>query len=530
VLAAPRNLTYSTNPASYSTNVAILPNQPSYTGGAPSSYSVSPALPAGLVLNPATGIITGTPTAAVAASNYTVTARNATDSTSAVIGISVALTIFPPANLSYSLNPALYTMGTVIAANNPSYSGGVPTRFSVTPALPAGIRLDTLTGVISGTPTAVSAATGYTVTASNSAGSTVATLNITVRIAAPANLTYLANPVTYTVGTPIASNTPTSGGGAPTGYSVIPALPAGLALNPTTGAITGTPTVVTAAANYTLTASNGTGSTTASLNITVRVAAPASITYSANPATYSVGVPIVNNTPAFTGGAPTGYAVNPALPPGLVLNTLTGVISGTPTAARALAAYTITASNGTGFTTATLTITVNIILTTSISFSPPIPITLFVDSTYAPGILWNPANATNRTFTLSSTTAGTVSIPTTTTFRTIYIGVGNVTATSFDGPRTSVASFNIVRPPFNKVSGILATRCNTCHTAASGLTLLDSARTMGMSATYPTRTLRSEIVRRIQILPANAPEHMPADGITVLPSVEMNAMIRYFSW
>src|SRR5690606_34663186 len=49
----------------------------------------TPALPAGLTLNATSGKIGGTPTAASAAANYTVTAVNATDTATAVVNITV---------------------------------------------------------------------------------------------------------------------------------------------------------------------------------------------------------------------------------------------------------------------------------------------------------------------------------------------------------------------------------------------------------------------------------------------------------
>src|SRR6202007_1969320 len=125
------------------------------------------------------------------------------------------------------------------------------------------------TGVISGTPTVVAAAASYTVTATNSGGSTTANVGITVNDGPPSGLTYSTNPATYTVGTAITANTPTSSGGAVVSYAVSPALPAGRSLSTTTGVISGTPTVVAAAASYTVTATNNGGSTTASVTITV---------------------------------------------------------------------------------------------------------------------------------------------------------------------------------------------------------------------------------------------------------------------
>src|ERR1035437_1417788 len=183
------------------------------------------------------------------------------------------ITLQPPSALSYTTATADYTVGTAITPNSPTSTGGAVTSYSVSPALPAGLSLSTSTGVISGTPTVVIATASYTVTASNSAGSTTASLSITVNVAAPAGLSYTTGTAVYTVGTPIAANAPTSTGGAVTAYGVSPALPAGLGMDEDTGIITGTPTAITAKANYTVIPSNLTGNATATLSITVNAAA-----------------------------------------------------------------------------------------------------------------------------------------------------------------------------------------------------------------------------------------------------------------
>jgi sugar lactone lactonase YvrE len=53
--------------------------------------------------------------------------------------------------------------------------------YNISPALPAGLSFDGATGAISGTPTAVSPATNYTITAYNNLGSSSATVSITVQ-------------------------------------------------------------------------------------------------------------------------------------------------------------------------------------------------------------------------------------------------------------------------------------------------------------------------------------------------------------
>lgn len=89
-------------------------------------------------------------------------------------------TILAPAGLSYPTPDNLYVAGEAIAANTPRVAGGPASAFSVSPALPAGLRLDALTGAITGTPTALRAHATYTVTASNAAGSASTQLRLTV--------------------------------------------------------------------------------------------------------------------------------------------------------------------------------------------------------------------------------------------------------------------------------------------------------------------------------------------------------------
>jgi hypothetical protein len=91
--------------------------------------------------------------------------------------------VAPPSDLTYSTNPATYTVGLAIAANGPSSGGGAVLSYSAPPAMPAGLSLDTSTGVITGTPTAVTPTAGYTVTATNSGGSASAAVRITVGVA-----------------------------------------------------------------------------------------------------------------------------------------------------------------------------------------------------------------------------------------------------------------------------------------------------------------------------------------------------------
>ena len=90
-----------------------------------------------------------------------------------------------PLTLSYTTDPAIYTKGVLIVSNNPTSTGGEVSSYNVRPTLPAGLSLVSSSGIISGTPMAVTATTSYTITASNAAGSAKGTLSITVVDADP---------------------------------------------------------------------------------------------------------------------------------------------------------------------------------------------------------------------------------------------------------------------------------------------------------------------------------------------------------
>ena len=169
---------------------------------------------------------------------------------------------------------------------------------------------------------------------------------------------YSNSPAIYGLGAPIAPNVPIISFGTPTGFSVSPDLPDGLALDTTTGSITGIPTAETVAADYTITASFD-ASPDSSFDLNIEVTNPIFQGYSLNPALYQRGSDIGANIPEFNGAAPDSFAVSPALPDGLSLDLNSGDITGIPTAAQAPAEYTITASY-TGLPDALITISIAI--------------------------------------------------------------------------------------------------------------------------------------------------------------------------
>ncbi len=85
----PAGLSYSASYAIYTETIPIQTNTPLSNGGPILSYDVTPALPAGLTIDPATGIISGTPIGYTALDTYTVTATNDAGNTTTTLSIGV---------------------------------------------------------------------------------------------------------------------------------------------------------------------------------------------------------------------------------------------------------------------------------------------------------------------------------------------------------------------------------------------------------------------------------------------------------
>ncbi|MEO8751652.1 MAG: IPTL-CTERM sorting domain-containing protein [Casimicrobiaceae bacterium] len=161
------------------------------------------------------------------------------------------------------------------------------------------------------------------------------------------------NPATLppgVVGTPYSQVITASGGTAPYTYAVSSGvLPAGLSLNPATGAITGTPTTF-GTFNFTITATdaNGCPGTRAYSVVIAAATCPAIVLNPALLPSGHIGTPYSQIVSASGGLAPYTYAVSSgALPGGLLLNSLTGAITGTPTTA-GIFNFTIMATDSNG--------------------------------------------------------------------------------------------------------------------------------------------------------------------------------------
>ena len=305
------------------------------------AWSVSSGtLPAGVTLDPVTGILSGTPT-----NNGTFSFTVDVTDNNAPPGFGqqpYSWVINPPVSLSPSSLSAM-VVGVPFTESVSASGGTTPYNYAVTAGtLPAGLVLDALTGAITGTPT-VSGAYSFTITATDAVtasasvpySGTVTSPTITV---SPSTLSSMV------VGVPFSESVSASGGTAPYTYTVTSGtLPAGLTLNPTTGLISGTPTT-SGAYSFTITATDAFSSTgsqpyTGTVILTTITVSPSTLS------TIQVSVPFSESVSASGGTAPYTYAVTAGtLPAGLTLNPTTGLISGTPTVSLSYG-FTITATD-----------------------------------------------------------------------------------------------------------------------------------------------------------------------------------------
>jgi lysophospholipase L1-like esterase len=302
-------------------------------GAAPVRWSVSAgALPSGLSLDPAAGLLGGTPTAA---GTYTFTVE-VTDATaplpqmaskqlSITIGAAPRLTITTP-NLPSGAE------GTYYSASIQATGGAGSDQWSVSPgSLPAGLSLNPGTGQITGTPSGIGTFS-FGVTVTDAAGSTVSqSYSVTV---VPNPLTASSVLPRATVGTGYVGNVAPSGGQAPYTWSLLSGtLPPGLAFNAADGTIAGTPTQAGAFPLQVAVSDSSSPAQQVTVNLTLTVNAPPQLQVSAQvPVPVAIGVPYTALI-GFSGGQyPYTWTVTSgSLPPGLTLGQ--AMIGGTPTTA-----------------------------------------------------------------------------------------------------------------------------------------------------------------------------------------------------
>jgi hypothetical protein len=402
--------------------------------GNPTSWSVTGTTPAGMVFNTGTGDYSGTPSAGSAGIyNFDVTATNAEGSHT----VSYQHTVIAPGGGAPTITgPATpLSAGTENVAYNTTFSatGAAPIGWSVIlGSLPPGMSLNTGTGAYTGTPT-TAGVYSFTIQALNGSGSDSRAYSHTINaatgsaptITAPTSLSNGTTTVAYSSGFAATGTVPI------TWSLALGTLPAGMSINPTTGAYTGTPTVA-GSFTFTVRAQNGYGQNTRQYTHTIvtQTAGPPVITGPNPPlADGTVGVPY--SVAATATGDPTiTWSVVPGgpLPPGMSLDANTGVYSGTPSSAGSFT-FTFRALNASGNDTQSYTHTIN-----PVGGTPP--------TITGPASPLSPATQ-NVPFTATVTATGSSPLTWSLTAGALPAGMGlNTSDGTYAGTPTAVGSFS----------------------------------------------------------------------------------------
>jgi hypothetical protein len=168
-----------------------------------------------------------------------------------------------PAPVITSATTATGTVGRAFSYQITASNG--PTSYNAT-GLPAGLSVNTGSGVISGTPT-TAGTNSVIISASNANGTGSNTLTLIVNAAGTPAITS-STTASGTVGSAFSYQITASN--SPTNYNAT-GLPAGLSVNTSSGVISGTPTTA-GASSVTISASNANGTGSATLTLTINPA------------------------------------------------------------------------------------------------------------------------------------------------------------------------------------------------------------------------------------------------------------------
>ncbi|TDU70794.1 putative Ig domain-containing protein [Prosthecobacter fusiformis] len=302
----------------------------SVTGGAaPYTWTVaSGTLPGGLSLAASTGVISGTPTTGNGA-GVSVTFR-ATDANGCAVTRLIVMRVCPVISMTPSSLP-VPVVGSSYSQTVSASGGATPYVYTLSSgSLPAGLSLNSSSGVISGTATAVSTA-NFIVRATDANGC-VGDRAYSVSPSCPSLTVTPGSLPVATVGAAYNQTLTASGGTASYAWAISSGtLPAGLSLNASTGAITGTPTTANGAGvsvTFRVTDANGCQGTAV---LSVKVCPVVTLSPSSLPSV-NAGVAYSQTLTGAGGTSPYTFTVSSgSLPTGLSLSS-SGVISGTANA------------------------------------------------------------------------------------------------------------------------------------------------------------------------------------------------------
>lgn len=364
-----------------------LPYDVVNTGGAITSFSVSPTIPGGVTFDSTYGVFaTGRPTAAQAATVYTITATGPTNLTATAL---FTLTVLAKTQtVTASTGLTAMTVGTTAdqTLNGSATSGLAISSYTAGPA--------NVCSIVNGKLHAVGYGT-CTLTATQDGTSEWASATGTLEILIHAAPTITVTPVVVVTDAQVInlSAYTVTVTGDPGSYALFDSVPtdisstgiAGLTFDPTDASLSGVVSSgqAVAPANYSITVTNTYGSASASFSFEVLPASAPNLTFTSPTSQSSVNSARTTNTvnlvafePLVTlpyavsnsGSEATSFACNitspvgGSLPTGLSFDTRCQLV-GAPTTLVAGLVFTITATNSTG-TSSPITVTLNVVAAT----------------------------------------------------------------------------------------------------------------------------------------------------------------------
>jgi gliding motility-associated-like protein len=516
-VSTPSNLIYSTATATMDYGSAGTSVVPTVSGGA-IIYSINADAPAGISINTGTGVISYGNTLVPGIYPLTVTATNSLGSTTASYTVTVNATA--PTNFVYATASSTTNFGTAGASVVPSINtGGQTVTYGLTGTVSGGVSIDAGTGVISYSQTVAVGNYTLNVSAANTTGSTAITYNLIVSTIAPTGLAYSTSSLIANYGSPGTSVTPNvNNGGEAIVYTLSGTVPAGVNIDPVTGAINYTAALNAGTYPLTVVATNSAGNITAGYTIIINPIVPTALVYSPGTSITNLGVAGLSVAPGVnTGGTAIIYSLSGIIPSGIMIDPASGIINFDNTLAVGNYPLTVIATNSIGNTSSPYNIVVNAVAPTSLVYSPASSVLTRGNA----GTFINPTIITGGatiTYGLTGTVPSGVSINPSTGIisfaNTVTSGTYTLTITATNSAGNTTASYNVtVNPSSNNNLTAMAISSGIFTPEFDSNTLSYS---VGVTSTVNTITLTPTVTDAFATVKVN--------GITVSSGSASNAI------